>query len=39
MLTDGVKSQSKEEEIQTLDVAELLAEACGVGAAPAVAAE
>jgi Fe-S oxidoreductase len=39
MLTDGVKSQSKEEEIKTLDIAELLAEACGIGAAPAVAAE
>ena len=28
MLTDGVKSQSKEEEIRNLDIAELLAEAC-----------
>jgi len=39
MLTDGVKAQSKEEEIKTLDIAELLAEACGIGSAPAVAAE
>jgi Fe-S oxidoreductase len=31
MLKDGVKSQSKEDEIRNLDVAELLAEACGVG--------
>jgi Fe-S oxidoreductase len=37
MLTDGVKSQSKEEEVKNLDIAELLAAACGVGA-PAVAA-
>ncbi|HEX6767424.1 MAG TPA: heterodisulfide reductase-related iron-sulfur binding cluster, partial [Polyangiaceae bacterium] len=31
MLKDGVKSQSKEDEIRNLDVAELLAEACGIG--------
>lgn len=31
MLKDGVKSQSKEDEIQTLDVVELLARSCGVG--------
>jgi Fe-S oxidoreductase len=31
MLTDGVKSQSREEEIKNLDIAELLAEACGLG--------
>jgi Fe-S oxidoreductase len=37
MLTDGVKSQSKEEEVKNLDIAELLAEACGVRS-PAVAA-
>jgi Fe-S oxidoreductase len=35
MLTDGVKSQSKEEEVKNLDIAELLAEACGLGRAPA----
>ncbi len=33
MLKDGVKSQSKEDEIQTLDVVELLARSCGVGEA------
>jgi len=39
MLKDGVKSQSKEEEIQNLDVVELLAQSCGVGeAAPDLAA-
>jgi hypothetical protein len=36
-----VKSQSKEDEIRNLDIAEILAEACGVGetreAAPAAA--
>jgi Fe-S oxidoreductase len=37
MITDGVKSQSKEEEVKNLDIAELLAQACGVGT-PAVAA-
>jgi Fe-S oxidoreductase len=37
MVTDGVKSQSKEEEVKTLDVAELLAEACGVGVTAAAA--
>ena len=31
MLKDGVKSQSKEDEVRNLDIAELLAEACGVG--------
>ena len=31
MLTDGVKAQSKEDEVRNLDIAELLAEACGVG--------
>jgi Fe-S oxidoreductase len=31
MLKDGVKSQSKEDEIKNMDIAELLAEACGVG--------
>jgi Fe-S oxidoreductase len=30
MLKDGVKAQSKEEEIQNLDVIELLAQSCGV---------
>jgi Fe-S oxidoreductase len=30
MLKDGVKSQSKEDEIQNLDVVELLAQSCGV---------
>jgi Fe-S oxidoreductase len=39
MLTDGVKSQSKEEEIKNLDIAELLAEACGVESATPAAAE
>jgi Fe-S oxidoreductase len=28
MITDGVKSQSKEEEVRNLDISELLAEAC-----------
>jgi Fe-S oxidoreductase len=31
MLKDGVKSQSKEDEIRNMDIAELLAEACGLG--------
>jgi Fe-S oxidoreductase len=31
MLKDGVKAQSKEEEVRNLDIAELLAEACGLG--------
>ncbi|HEY3497576.1 MAG TPA: (Fe-S)-binding protein [Polyangiaceae bacterium] len=31
MLTDGIKSQSKEQEVRNLDIAELLAEACGLG--------
>jgi len=42
MVTDGVKAQSKETEVRNLDVAELLAEACGLGEAapgPAAAAE
>jgi Fe-S oxidoreductase len=30
MLKDGVKSQSKEDEIENLDVVELLARSCGV---------
>jgi Fe-S oxidoreductase len=34
MLTDGVKAQSKEEEIKNLDIAEVLAEACGLRAGP-----
>ncbi len=34
MLQDGVKSQSKEEEIQNLDVVELLALSCGVAERP-----
>jgi Fe-S oxidoreductase len=42
MLTDGVKAQSKEAEVRNLDVAELLAEACGLDdsrASPPAAAE
>jgi Fe-S oxidoreductase len=35
MLKDGVKSQSKEDEIENLDVVELLARSCGVSDAPA----
>jgi Fe-S oxidoreductase len=35
MLKDGVKSQSKEDEIENLDVIELLARSCGVSDAPA----
>jgi Fe-S oxidoreductase len=31
MLTDGIKSQSKEDEIKNLDIVELLAQSCGVG--------
>jgi Fe-S oxidoreductase len=31
MLTDGIKAQSKEQEVRNLDIAELLAEACGLG--------
>jgi Fe-S oxidoreductase len=31
MLTDGIKAQSKEQEVRNLDIAELLAEACGMG--------
>ncbi len=31
MLTDGIKAESKETEVKNLDVAELLAEACGLG--------
>lgn len=31
MLTDGVKAQAKEAEVRNLDIAELLAEACGLG--------
>jgi Fe-S oxidoreductase len=36
MLTDGIKSQSKEQEVRNLDIAELLAEACGLGDGPQV---
>jgi len=35
MLTDGLKSQEKEDSIKQKDVAEILAESVGVGAAPA----
>jgi Fe-S oxidoreductase len=35
MLTDGIKDQSKEDEVKNLDVVELLAVACGVGDKPA----
>ncbi len=31
MLTDGIKNESKEEEVKNMDVVELLALACGVG--------
>jgi Fe-S oxidoreductase len=31
MLTDGIKAQSKEEQVKNMDVAEMLAVACGVG--------
>lgn len=31
MLTDGLKAKSKDEEVRTLDVVELLAEACAAG--------
>jgi Fe-S oxidoreductase len=31
MITDGVKAHNKEAEVKNLDIAELLAEACGVG--------
>ncbi len=31
MVTDGLKAQGKEAEVRNLDVAELLAEACGLG--------
>jgi len=34
MLTDGIKSQEKEGEIQNLDIVELLAAACGEAAKP-----
>jgi Fe-S oxidoreductase len=34
MLTDGVKSQSKEEQIKNMDVVEMLAISCGVSDAP-----
>ncbi len=34
MLTDGVKSQSKEEQIRNMDVVEMLAISCGVSDAP-----
>jgi Fe-S oxidoreductase len=39
MLTDGLKSQEKEDQIKQKDVAEILAESVGVGAAPAPAAD
>jgi Fe-S oxidoreductase len=39
MLTDGVKSQSKEDEVKNLDIAELLAEACGADGSASAAAE
>jgi Fe-S oxidoreductase len=32
MLTDGLKATDKDQEIRQLDVVELLAESCGVGA-------
>jgi Fe-S oxidoreductase len=35
MLTDGLKSQEKEDSIKQKDVAEILAESVGVGTAPA----
>jgi Fe-S oxidoreductase len=35
MLTDGLKSQEKEDSIKQKDIAEILAESVGVGAAPA----
>ncbi|MFO0550823.1 MAG: (Fe-S)-binding protein [Polyangiaceae bacterium] len=35
MLTDGLKAQSKEEEIKQLDIAELLLESCALDEAPA----
>jgi Fe-S oxidoreductase len=34
MLTDGLKATDKDQEIRQLDVVELLAESCGVGAPP-----
>ena len=39
MLTDGIKAESKEDEVKNMDVVELLAVSCGVGDAPVVAAE
>jgi Fe-S oxidoreductase len=38
MLTDGLKSQSKEEQIKNMDVVEMLAISCGVSDAPGSAA-
>jgi Fe-S oxidoreductase len=38
MLTDGIKSQSKEEQIKNMDVVEMLAISCGVSDAPGSAA-
>jgi Fe-S oxidoreductase len=35
MLKDGMKSQSKEDEIENLDVVELLARSCGISDRPA----
>jgi Fe-S oxidoreductase len=34
MLTDGIKAESREDEVKNMDVAELLAASCGVGDAP-----
>jgi Fe-S oxidoreductase len=34
MLTDGIKSQSKEEEVRNMDVVEMLAISCGVADDP-----
>jgi len=34
MLTDGIKSQSKEEQVKNMDVVEMLAISCGVSDAP-----
>jgi hypothetical protein len=34
MLTDGIKSQSKEEQIKNMDVVEMLAISCGVSDSP-----
>ncbi len=39
MLTDGIKAESKEEEVKNLDVVELLALSCGIGDARGATAE